>query len=196
MTDSLKFIYKGFLQSVEIHISCEPQSEGFYRAFCEAKLKLPILKKNYSTWTIFSAENDQWQEHLPVCEQDSEEKTQGHSRETFKEQARETIKETSSQNSKRKTHEKTVTKDSYSQGAVDPIGFFLKLHRREWLGDTVNLVIGAREVPLQVSREENQITVSRPEKNQRLVIMMGKEGIEALEIPIPVLGSLRVQRVF
>lgn len=196
MTDSLKFIYKGFLQSVEIHIFCEPQSDGFYRAFCEAKLKLPILKKNYSTWTIFSTEDDQWQEHLPIREQDSEEKTQEHDQERIKEQVRETLKEKVSQNTPRNTQEKTVTKDSYSQEAVDPIGFFLKLHRREWVGDTVNLVIGAREVPLQLSREKNQIRVSRPEKNQSLVIKMGNEGIEALEIPIPVLGSLRVQRVF
>lgn len=164
MTDSLKFVYKGFLQSVEIQIFCEPQSEGIYRAFCEAKLKLPILKKNFTTWTTFSTEDHQWQEHSPVCEQGQE--------------------------------EKKVTKDSFSGEAEDPIGFFLKIHRREWQGDKVSLVVGAREVPLQLSREKNQITVSRAEKNQTLVIKMGHEGIEALEIPVPVLGSLRVQRVF
>lgn len=164
MKDSLTFIYKGFLQSVEIHIDCHKQQDGKYKASCSARLKLPILKKNYFTWTLFSEEKNNWESHSPVSEEGA--------------------------------GEKVVYYNQFPEGTEDPIGFFLKIHRGEWRGNQVNLAIGNKQVPLSVHQEDQQMTVSRAEKNQKLIIKLGQRGIEALEVPIPVLGALQIQRVF
>ncbi len=160
--DTLSFRYSGFLQNVEIQIGPQHTATG-YRVICQAKLKLPILKKNFTTWTLFSDENLGWLSHSPVCEEGAE--------------------------------EKKVEKQQFTTNAIDPIGFFLMIERGEWKADKVCLIIGAKEVVLDVKRTDDEIEVSRPEKSQKLILKIKNQKIESLEVPIPVLGNLRINRV-
>ncbi len=91
--------------------------------------------------------------------------------------------------------EKRVVRSNFSADAVDPIGFFLMIDRKQWSNDTVKLVIGSKEVALDVIYEKDSVTVARPEKNQKLVMRLGRRGIETLEVPVPVIGNLRIERV-
>lgn len=160
--DTLSFRYSGFLQNVEIQIAPQQVDAG-YRVSCSARLKLPILKKNFTTWTLFSDQELDWLSHSPVCEEGAE--------------------------------EKKVEKKQFSLDAIDPVGFFLKIERGEWTADKVHLVIGAKEVVLNVKHSKNEIEVSRPEKNQKLIVKIKDKKIEALVVPIPVIGNLRINRI-
>lgn len=160
--DALKFQYSGFLQNVQISIQGDSVAQG-HKVTCTANLKLPILKKNFITWTLFRDHNLDWVEHSPVAEAGSE--------------------------------ERIVREENYSQHAIDPIGFFLRIDQGKWTEPQVKLVIGAKEVLLDVLQEKNTVTVARPEKNQKLIMKMGEKGIEALEVPIPVIGNLKIKRV-
>lgn len=160
--DSLKFQYSGFLQNVNISLQ-GADVEGGYKVTCTAQLKLPILKKNFVTWTLFKDRNLEWLEHSPVCEENAE--------------------------------VRRVVRSSYSPNAVDPIGFFLKIDRKQWASNAVQLVIGSKEVGLQVVQEPKTVIVERAEKNQKLIMNMNASGIETLEVPVPVIGSLKIKRV-
>lgn len=160
--DTLLFRYSGFLQNVEIQITPQSTATG-YKVSCSARLKLPILKKNFTTWTVFSDDTLEWLSHSPVCEEGAE--------------------------------ERTVEKNKFSLDAVDPVGFFLKIERGDWTSDKVHLVIGAKEVVLDVKQGNNEIEVSRPEKNQKLIIKIKNKKIDALEVPVPVIGNLCIKRV-
>lgn len=160
--DSLTFRYSGFLQNVDIQIQGHEVADG-YKVTCLAKLKLPILKKNFITWTLFSDKKIQWVQHSPVSEDTAQ--------------------------------ERLVKKEQFSPHATDPIGLFLKINRGEWTDKKVHLVIGAKEVVLDVLFEKDMIVIARPEKNQKLNIKMGPSGIQALEVPLPVIGNIRIPRV-
>jgi hypothetical protein len=160
--DHLKFRYSGFLQNVEIEIKPEESKEG-YKVSCFADLKLPILKKKYTTSTLFHDPNLDWKTHQPVSEKEKQ--------------------------------VPVVLRGAFVPEAIDPIGFFLKIHRNEWFGDKVNLVIGAKSVILEVKNIPGGLEISRPEKDQKLIVRRGEEGIEQLEVPIPVIGSLTIKRV-
>lgn len=159
--DNLTFRYSGFLQNVDIQFLCTTKPDG-YSVACKAQLKLPIMKKNFSTETLFKDTLLDWQTHAPLTEEGAP--------------------------------PKSVSREQYSEKAVDPIGFFLKIHRGQWTEDSVHLVIGGKEVVLQVLREGQVVTVSRPERNQKLIIKMSASGIEALEVPVPIIGSLHIKR--
>lgn len=160
--DSLRFQYSGFLQDVQIVINGEASGDS-YKVTCSAKLKLPILKKNYITWTLFRDQRLGWIEHATVAEEGAS--------------------------------PRMVKRESFSDKAIDPIGFFLKINRREVVDDKVTLVIGAKEITLDVVQSGNSVVVARPEKNQKLIMIMGTRGIERLEVPVPVIGNLKIERV-
>ncbi|MCB9072673.1 MAG: hypothetical protein H6623_03560 [Bdellovibrionaceae bacterium] len=160
--DNLRFRYSAFLQNVEIEISSKSQGDA-YHVDCFADLKLPILKKQFTTQTTFADKGLRWLSHQPVAEKGQ---TLPH-----------------------------VTPDKYPEGAIDPIGFFLKLHRQEWLGDSVCLVVGGKAVMLDVKQLPDGFEVARPEKNQKLIVRTGVNGIEQLEVPLPVIGALKIKRI-
>lgn len=76
--------------------------------------------------------------------------------------------------------------------ALDPIGFFMTLHEEEWQTNKVQLLIGPRIVSLDVHKTPTGYEVSRKDKNQKLVFIKGKKGIEKIEIPLPVIGTVSV----
>lgn len=158
----LVFKYSAFLQNVEIHIESQETPKGL-KVLCRAQVQLPILKKKFSTWTLFENSQLNWIHHSPVCEEGLQ--------------------------------TMTIHKDQCASDTTDPIGLFLKIHANQWYADQVKLLIGKREVVLKVERQPNTTIVSRPEKNQKLIIKTGEDGVEALEVPIPILGTLKIKRI-
>lgn len=87
-----------------------------------------------------------------------------------------------------------IEKNQSHGEALDPIGFFLSLHEGEWLASEVQLLIGRRIVSLDVIKTQKGYEVSRKDKNQKLIFSRGKDGIDKIEIPIPVIGTVSVVR--
>lgn len=78
--------------------------------------------------------------------------------------------------------------------SLDPIGFFMTLHREEWLSDSVDLLIGQKIVRLDVKKTSAGYEISRKDKNQKLIVVKGNDGIKKIEIPLPVIGTVTVDR--
>jgi hypothetical protein len=77
----------------------------------------------------------------------------------------------------------------------DPISFFLNLHKGDWDAETVKLAIGNKVVELDVIQLKNGYEVKRRDKDQKLIVRKDSVGIVALEIPLPVIGTVSIKRV-
>ncbi len=98
-------------------------------------------------------------------------------------------------------HEKTVeekwlSRNKDNEQAHDPIGFFMLFDQQTWTEPYVDLLIGAKVIKLAVEKIENGFEMSRPEKNQKLRVITSPRGIEKLEIPLPIIGTVSVDRVW
>ncbi len=91
--------------------------------------------------------------------------------------------------------EKWVEKDSNNSSAIDPVGFFMMFEENAWTGTQVSLLIGAKVVDLAVYKVDNGFEISRPEKNQKLRVITSPQGIKKIEVPLPVIGAVGVERV-
>ncbi len=98
-------------------------------------------------------------------------------------------------------HEKSteqiwLSKNKDNEQAQDPIGFFMMFDQQMWTDPHVHLLIGAKVIKLAVVQIENGFEISRPEKNQKLRVITSSRGIEKLEIPLPIIGTVSVDRVW
>jgi hypothetical protein len=159
----MSFRYRALFQSLDIHFF-KTMNEKSITIFCEADIKLPILKKSYRTSTEFSVDEMNWLRHSPVQEAGGE--------------------------------EKWVSKNQDLEQSVDPIGFFMMFDHSSWSASEVNLLIGAKVVNLAVKKIEGGHEISRPEKNQKLRVISSSRGIEKIEVPLPVIGAVAVERVW
>jgi hypothetical protein len=91
---------------------------------------------------------------------------------------------------------KTIEKNSENHQALDPVGFFMHLDQQDWAHPEVTLLIGNRQVVLNVTKTNMGYVVQRKDKEQKLIVCKNKSGIEKIEIPIPVIGSVSLERVF
>lgn len=160
--ESLNFRYSAFFQSVDIKLFCEDSGDG-PEITCQADVKIPVLKKNYLTSTVYDEGSCQWREHSPVREESA-------------------------------AKQRVVNSPEFRE-AMDPITFFLTLHSKGWTLNFVKLLIGSKIVVLDVTDLGDGYEVRRQDKDQRLIVRRDAEGIRAIEIPIPVLGSITIKRV-
>ncbi len=77
----------------------------------------------------------------------------------------------------------------------DPISFFLDLHTGDWSEATVKLAIGGKVVELDVISLKDGYEIKRRDKDQKLIVRKNAKGILALEIPLPVIGTISIKRV-
>lgn len=92
---------------------------------------------------------------------------------------------------------KTIQREEIqSKDILDPVGFFMLLNEAEWTDDKVHLLIGAKTVALDVLSTSTVIEVRRPEKNQKIILKKNEQGIQKIEIPVPVIGNVVVERVY
>ena len=89
-----------------------------------------------------------------------------------------------------------LSKNKDNEQAQDPIGFFMMFDQQEWTKPDVHLLIGAKVVKLTVEKIDNVYEISRPERNQKLRVVTSSRGIEKLEIPLPIIGTVSVDRVW
>ena len=92
--------------------------------------------------------------------------------------------------------EKWLSKNEDNNLAHDPIGFFMMFDQKLWEGPNVNLLIGAKVVALEVEKIKNGFEISRPSKDQKLRVITSSRGIEKLEVPLPIIGTVSVDRVW
>lgn len=90
---------------------------------------------------------------------------------------------------------RTVEKNFENNQALDPVGFFMILDQSEWHSPEVHLLIGNKQVVLNVTKTKEGYLVQRKDKDQKLIVCKNKNGIEKIEIPVPVIGSVTLQRV-
>ncbi len=169
LTTLLTFRYRGLFQFAEIRFHKIKLEQG-YKIICEAEVKLPILKKSYSMSTDYRDDLLLWSEHTPAHENGT----------LGKSVAREQI----------------YTKESNIE-VLDPIGFFLLLDEDAWTQNNVNLLIGPKIITLDLAHENRSETleIRRREKDQKLIVHRNEGRISKIEIPVPVLGSLSLERV-
>ncbi len=159
----MRYRYRALLQSVDIVFFRKDLSRSF-EIICEAELKLPLLKKTFTTSTEFLDSYSDWVQHSPVLEKGAEKKII----------RREQIE---------------------SQDAIDPVGFFMLLNASDWNQNSVHLLIGAKTVQLDVNPVPQGFEVRRREKEQRIIVKKDAQGIQKIEIPVPVIGNVVVERV-
>lgn len=159
----MSFRYRALFQSLDIRFFKTPTA-GSFTIYCEAEIKLPMLKKSYRTASEFANDTSEWLRHAPVHEKSVE--------------------------------EKWLSKNKENDQANDPIGFFMMFDQQRWAEPYVHLLIGAKVIKLAVEKIENGFEISRPEKNQKLRVISGPRGIEKLEIPLPIIGTVSVDRVW
>jgi len=155
------------MQSVLVEFSCT-EKDDVKTISCMAQVKLPILKKTLKFSTDYQKDADPlsgWIRHVPPHEDN---------------QSVPAIENTS---------------ELRGQKVFDAITFFMALHEGEWKSGTVSLAVGRRIVNLEVVSMAGGYELRRPEKGQMLFVRKDAKGIFALEIPIPVLGTLNVKRV-
>lgn len=87
-----------------------------------------------------------------------------------------------------------VEKTQEFASALDPITFFMKLHSGEWAEPNVQMLIGKKLVNLEVNKLADGYQVKRKDKDQQLIVRKDSQGIKTLEVPVPVLGSLKISR--
>lgn len=92
--------------------------------------------------------------------------------------------------------ERWVSKNKDNEQALDPIGFFMMFDQHMWSEPHVQLLIGAKVIKLTVEKISDGFEISRPEKEQKLRIVTSSRGIEKLEIPLPIIGTVSVDRVW
>jgi len=88
----------------------------------------------------------------------------------------------------------SVKKSAEHGEALDPITFFMELHLGDYDGDAVKLLLGKKVVELDVAKVKNGYQIKRRDKDQSLIVRKDARGIAALELPVPVLGSLSIKR--
>lgn len=162
--EQLKFYYSGLLQKAEVFFSCREKDASGYEIICSANVKLPVLKKSFETKTYYEEELSSWSTHYPIVEKGS------HSPEVQR------------------------TSDLKEEGVLDPVTFFMKIHRHEWSGAKAKLLVGKRIVDLVIDKNWKGYEISRQDKDQKVFLIMDGSGILALEIPVPVLGTLSLKR--
>ncbi|MBY0383590.1 hypothetical protein K2X05_00395 [bacterium] len=91
---------------------------------------------------------------------------------------------------------KIIEKNSENNHAIDPVGFFMHLDQAEWTSPDVNLLIGNKQVVLSVTKTDVGYLVQRKDKDQKLIVCKNKNGIEKIEIPVPVIGAVFLERIF
>jgi hypothetical protein len=132
---------------------------------CEARVQLPILKKTYVVSSDYTPGTWDWIAHIPLHEAHA-------------------------------SAEKVSNSDNLrQQNVLDPVTFFMKIHEGEWNEPTVKMLISHKIVTLEVHKIPKGYQIKRPEKNQQLIVCKDDQGISALEIPIPVLGTLSLKRL-
>ncbi len=92
--------------------------------------------------------------------------------------------------------ENWLQRNKENEHAQDPVGFFMMFNQGIWSASSVNLLIGAKVVKLAVKNIENGFEISRPEKDQKLRVITSTRGIEKLEVPLPLIGAVSVDRVW
>lgn len=65
------FEYKALFQSVRLQFFQSNLADEQFRVTCEATIKLPILKKDFVTETVFNKTIFTWIEHQPVQEKEA-----------------------------------------------------------------------------------------------------------------------------
>jgi hypothetical protein len=132
---------------------------------CEARVQLPILKKTYTVATEYTPGTLDWVAHEPLHEP-------SHSVEKI-----------------------PNNPDLQMSHVLDPVTFFMKLHEGEWTEPTIKMLINHKVVTLEVHRISEGYQIKRPDKNQQLIVRKDAQGIAALEIPVPVIGTLSLKRI-
>lgn len=158
----MSYRYRAFLQAVDVYFFREDQERTF-KIICEAEIKLPLFKKEFSTSTEFNGGYSNWIQHWPVHEKGLD--------------------------------SKKVQRDQFGAAdVIDPIGFFMRLDEAEWPESSVHLLVGAKSVHLDVLKVNQGLEVRRREKDQKLILKKDAQGIQKIEVPIPVIGNIVVER--
>ncbi len=92
--------------------------------------------------------------------------------------------------------ERWLSKNKDNEQAQDPIGFFMMFEQHIWNEPHVHLLIGAKVIKLKVEKIADGFEICRPEKDQKLRVITSSRGIEKLEIPLPIIGTVSVDRVW
>lgn len=79
--------------------------------------------------------------------------------------------------------------------ALDPISFLLTLDRAGWAESTVKLLVGKKVIELDVVPVKNGYEIKRRDKDQRLIVRKDSRGISAIEIPVPIIGTVSMKRI-
>ena len=163
----LTFRYRGLFQSAEIRFFKKNLESG-HKIICEGDVRLPLLKKSYAMNTNFTDDLFSWSSHTPAFEKGA-------------------------------TNQPIDRQEAHAE-VLDPIGFFLLLDEDLWTKDSVNLLIGNKTVTLDVVSDpsgsrSNSVEIRRRGKDQKLIVHREKNRISKIEIPVPVIGSLCLERV-
>lgn len=171
MQEFLAFRYRGLFQSVDIRFFKKDLAQGC-KVVCEAEVKLPILKKSYRLDTDYADDFSVWVLHTPAHEKGT----------TMPSVLRE-----------------QVYNQEFLLEVLEPIGFFLLLDKGLWSKNSVNLLVGKKIVTLDVlvleDGKNQRLEVKRREKDQKLLVHFNADGISKIEVPVPVIGSLSLDRV-
>lgn len=164
---TLRFKYSGLFQSAYVNFICsETASPLLVKTIsCEARIQLPILKKSYEVSSDYSSGTLDWLAHAPLHEVPG-------------------------------VAERVLNSfDLQKSQVLDPVTFFMRIHEGEWLEPTVKILIGHKVVVLEVHKISGGYQIQRPDKNQQLIVRKDSTGILALEIPIPIIGTLSLKRI-
>jgi hypothetical protein len=132
---------------------------------CEARVQLPILKKTYEVSTEYTPGTLAWVAHEPLHEPSH------------------------------KVEKIPNNPDLQMSQVLDPVTFFMKLHEGEWEEPVIKMLINHKVVTLEVHKIPEGYQIKRPDKNQQLIVRKDAQGIVALEIPVPVIGTLSLKRI-
>lgn len=91
---------------------------------------------------------------------------------------------------------KQLAKSSENEHAIDPIGFFMHLHKQTWNKDHVDMLIGQKIVRFVVSKNAQGYEIKRMDKDQYLFVNISDQhGAKSIELPLPMLGNILVKRI-
>ena len=93
------------------------------------------------------------------------------------------------------SEEKKILRNQISSEKVyDPVGFFMHLNESKWEEKNVQMLVGMKTVCLDVETITQGLEIRRREKEQRLILRKGEMGIEKIEVPLPIIGNVVVER--
>ncbi len=88
-----------------------------------------------------------------------------------------------------------VNKNEDNEAAWDPIGFFMSFEKSLPIKESVTLLVGTKIVNLDIQNIKGGYEVSRAEKKQSLRLIVSDKRIKKIEIPLPIIGNVSVERV-